>query len=297
MAFLFVAVLAVVFSMVTGGVVPGYHGYGPVPHDPLEGVDYYAHPRYSYNYGVADGLTGDHKTQHEVRDGDVVKGSYSVAEPDGTIRVVHYAADDHNGFNAVVTRIGKAVHAAPVVAAAHGFLVNFFFKKNTMKFWVAAIFIHGAVAAAVVGRGQHAVDYYSHPKYAFKYGVSDPHTGDQKAQTEVRDGDVVKGQYSLVEPDGSIRTVDYVADPVNGFNAVVSKSAPSLHLPPVKHVPAIVKQVAPVVKPIYAQPVVNAVYTSSIGSAYKGPFYGDYDAYGYANYDLDALYDIPHRHY
>lgn len=28
------------------------------------------------------------------------------------------------------------------------------------------------------------------------------------------------GQYSLVEPDGSIRTVDYTADPVNGFNAV-----------------------------------------------------------------------------
>lgn len=76
-----------------------------------------AHPKYSYNYGVADGLTGDHKTQHEVRDGDVVKGSYSVAEPDGTIRVVDYAADDHNGFNAVVKKIGPAVHPAPVHVA------------------------------------------------------------------------------------------------------------------------------------------------------------------------------------
>lgn len=28
------------------------------------------------------------------------------------------------------------------------------------------------------------------------------------------------GQYSLVEPDGSIRTVDYTADSINGFNAV-----------------------------------------------------------------------------
>lgn len=28
------------------------------------------------------------------------------------------------------------------------------------------------------------------------------------------------GQYSLVEPDGSIRTVDYTADPIHGFNAV-----------------------------------------------------------------------------
>ncbi|KAJ3632979.1 hypothetical protein MTP99_009957 [Tenebrio molitor] len=163
-------------------------------------------------------------------------------------------------------------------------------------------------------QGAHAVDYYSHPKYAFKYGVSDPHTGDVKSQQESRDGDVVKGQYSLVEPDGTIRTVDYVADPVNGFNAVVSKSAPSIHLPPVKHVaPAIVKQVAPVYRPVYkpvykpvvhkaivAPPVVNTIYTSSIGSAYKGPYYGDYDTFGYSNYDLDALYDhLPdhHHHY
>ncbi|RZC41726.1 Chitin bind 4 domain containing protein, partial [Asbolus verrucosus] len=116
----------------------------------------------------------------------------------------------------------------------------------------------------------------SHPKYAFRYGVSDPHTGDVKSQQESRDGDVVKGQYSLVEPDGSIRTVDYIADPVNGFNAVVSKSAPSLHIPPVKHVAPIVKQVVPVIKPspvihkaIVAQPIVNAVYTSSIES-YQG---------------------------
>jgi Insect cuticle protein len=72
----------------------------------------------------------------------------------------------------------------------------------------------------------------SHPKYSFNYGVNDPHTGDQKSQTETRDGDVVKGQYSLVEPDGSVRTVDYTADPVNGFNAVVSKSNPGVHPPP-----------------------------------------------------------------
>lgn len=85
------------------------------------------------------------------------------------------------------------------------------------------------------------------PKYAFKYGVNDYHTGDVKSQHETRDGDVVKGktleymryylyiiqlapilpgQYSLVEPDGSIRTVDYTADKHNGFNAVVHKTAP-----------------------------------------------------------------------
>ncbi|KAL0840199.1 hypothetical protein ABMA28_015489 [Loxostege sticticalis] len=70
------------------------------------------------------------------------------------------------------------------------------------------------------------VDYYAYPKYVFKYGVNDFHTGDIKTHHESRDGDVVKGQYTVVEPDGSIRTVDYTADKHNGFNAVVHKTAP-----------------------------------------------------------------------
>lgn len=32
-----------------------------------------------------------------------------------------------------------------------------------------------------------------------------------------------------MEPDGSIRTVDYAADDINGFNAIVSKSGPNIH--------------------------------------------------------------------
>lgn len=55
------------------------------------------------------------------------------------------------------------------------------------------------------------------------------HTGDLKSQWEHREGDVVKGSYSLMEPDGSIRTVDYTADSHNGFNAVVSKSGHNVH--------------------------------------------------------------------
>ena len=70
------------------------------------------------------------------------------------------------------------------------------------------------------GHDEEAVDYYAPPKYAFKYGVNDYHTGDVKSQHETRDGDVVKGQYSLVEPDGSVRTVDYTADKHNGFNGM-----------------------------------------------------------------------------
>lgn len=34
---------------------------------------------------------------------------------------------------------------------------------------------------------------------------------------------LISGHYSLVEPDGSVRVVEYTADDVNGFNAVVKK--------------------------------------------------------------------------
>ncbi|KAF7268372.1 hypothetical protein GWI33_018490 [Rhynchophorus ferrugineus] len=81
-----------------------------------ESVDYTAYPKYEFRYGVADGRTGDQKTQTEIRDGDTVKGQYSLVEADGTIRTVTYTADDHSGFNAVVTRAGRASH--PVAPAA-----------------------------------------------------------------------------------------------------------------------------------------------------------------------------------
>ncbi|CAG7727140.1 unnamed protein product [Allacma fusca] len=80
--------------------------------------------------------------------------------------------------------------------------------------------------------------YDPHPQYSFGYSVADALTGDQKSHSETRDGDVVQGQYSLVEPDGAIRTVTYTADAVNGFNAIVDRQAP-----------AVVKAVAPA--PVY----------------------------------------------
>ncbi|XP_018572822.1 cuticle protein 19-like isoform X2 [Anoplophora glabripennis] len=69
-----------------------------------------AYPKYRFEYGVKDGHTGDIKEQSEERDGDVVKGEYSLVEPDGTVRKVQYEDDGHSGFNAVVTRSGHAVH-------------------------------------------------------------------------------------------------------------------------------------------------------------------------------------------
>jgi hypothetical protein len=79
-----------------------------------------AYPRYAFDYAVYDPHTGDKKSQWESRDGDVVKGSYSLVEPDGTVRTVDYTADDHNGFNAVVRRAGYAVHPVAPLYGGYG---------------------------------------------------------------------------------------------------------------------------------------------------------------------------------
>ncbi|XP_013178170.1 PREDICTED: cuticle protein 7-like [Papilio xuthus] len=82
---------------------------------------------------------------------------------------------------------------------------------------------------AVHGHGHGHIDYFTHPKYEFDYKVEDHHTGDQKSQHEHRDGGAVKGSYSLHQPDGSVRHVEYYADDHTGFHADVKYSTHHLH--------------------------------------------------------------------
>ncbi|CAH1369989.1 unnamed protein product, partial [Tenebrio molitor] len=107
---------------------------------------------------------------------------------------------------------------------------------------------HLAYAAAPVAK---VADYDPNPQYAYGYDVQDGITGDSKSQREHRVGDVVQGSYSVIDPDGTKRTVEYTADPVHGFNAVVHKE------------PLAVKAVAKVAAPVaYAAP---AGYGAPIG--------------------------------
>ncbi|KAL5291572.1 hypothetical protein ACFFRR_010781 [Megaselia abdita] len=78
----------------------------------------YSYPQYAFGYDVQDSITGDNKNQFEVRNGDVVRGQYSLNDPDGTRRIVDYAADDLSGFNAIVRKVPlglKAIAPAPVL--------------------------------------------------------------------------------------------------------------------------------------------------------------------------------------
>ncbi|GLH15377.1 Cuticle protein 19.8 [Gryllus bimaculatus] len=141
-------------------------------------------------------------------------------------------------------------------------------------------------ALAKPGYPHHAVDYYAHPRYAFNYGVHDAVTGDVKSQSEHRDGDVVKGQYSLVEPDGSVRTVDYTADPVNGFNAVVHKTPgvhATAHVVKAAAVAPVVKQhiayeaAAPIAAPVAAPVALAKTAHVQYAPAPAHTAYADYD--------------------
>ncbi|XP_046988930.1 skin secretory protein xP2-like [Schistocerca americana] len=117
-----VAVLACLLAAAHAGIVaPAHLPAAPAP-TPAHAVvyDHYAPPSYKFDYAVADSHTGDAKTQFEHRDGDRVTGAYSLIDADGTTRIVEYTADDHNGFQAVVKRVGHPTPAPPraVVVAA-----------------------------------------------------------------------------------------------------------------------------------------------------------------------------------
>lgn len=124
---------------------------------------------------------------------------------------------------------------------------------------VAAPVAYAAPVAKAVVAGD---DYDPNPQYSYAYDIQDGITGDSKNQQESRSGDVVQGSYSLNDPDGTRRTVEYTADPVNGFNAVVHKE------PLVAKVAAPVAYAAPVAK--VAAPVAYAAHAAPL--AYSAPF-------------------------
>jgi hypothetical protein len=110
--------------------------------------------------------------------------------------------------------------------------------------------------------------------------VKDQHTGDLKSQWEYRDGDKVKGSYSVLDPDGFIRTVDYSADDHHGFNAVVKKTGPFGH-PISKHVSTnhhlvssltlVSKPIAPILSiPKQTLPLESASYHSQLSDYASG---------------------------
>lgn len=141
---------------------------------------------------------------------------------------------------------------------------------------VPAVSVAPAVAAVPLAKLE---EFDAVPQYSFAYDVQDAVTGDSKAQYETRNGDIVQGSYSLIEADGTRRIVEYTADPINGFNAVVSRepvtaavvavaASPLLPLRPA--LPPVVAGVAPAA-PVPSIPALGPDSDVEVVEARSGP--------------------------
>lgn len=63
---------------------------------------------FDFNYAVNDVETANDYSHKAVSDGDVTRGEYRIALPDGRTQIVRYTADWKNGYNAEVTYEGEA---------------------------------------------------------------------------------------------------------------------------------------------------------------------------------------------
>lgn len=90
--------------------------------------------------------------------------------------------------------------------------------------------------------------------YHFNYAVNDASTGDVHSQEERAENGAIKGSYQLNDADGFLRTVEYTADDIHGFQANVRREP--LH----------------VVKKVIAQPTITKIIQPA-HAAPAGPWY------------------------
>ncbi|XP_001843510.2 larval cuticle protein A2B [Culex quinquefasciatus] len=170
-------------------------------------------------------------------------------------------------FLALVAIAQAGVISSPALTTYAAAPAPLSYTAPLAKTIVAAPVAKTIVAAPALAKTVVADEYDPNPEYSYSYGISDHLTGDQKEQHESRHGDVVEGSYSLVEADGTRRIVDYTADPVHGFNAVVRKEGLAAPVVAAKTVVA-----APVAKTVIAQPALaKTVIAQPAIATYSAP--------------------------
>ena len=87
--------------------------------------------------------------------------------------------------------------------------------------------------------------------YDFNYAVNEPSTGDVKSQQEKAVNGVIHGSYQMNDADGFLRTVEYTADDINGFQANVRREPLN-----VKYIQPVTK----IIKKVIAQPQAGPWY-------------------------------------
>ncbi|CAB3243245.1 unnamed protein product [Arctia plantaginis] len=100
---------------------PAHYAAAPVHYSaPVAHAEEYAHPKYDFSYSVADGHSGDNKSQHESRDGDAVHGPFGIKRQrrikktsgKSTTSYLYTVCKEKIGYNVGSVKIG---HMKPVL--------------------------------------------------------------------------------------------------------------------------------------------------------------------------------------
>ncbi|XP_063630568.1 cuticle protein 19-like [Cydia splendana] len=80
----------------------------PPSHDHSHDEHHHHEPGMPFDFAYSVNEDGNDYSHNAVSDGDVTRGEYRVALPDGRTQIVKYTADWKNGFNAEVSYEGEA---------------------------------------------------------------------------------------------------------------------------------------------------------------------------------------------
>ncbi|KAH1020152.1 hypothetical protein HUJ04_009869 [Dendroctonus ponderosae] len=248
----------------------------------LSDATYDVNPQYSFGYDVQDSLTGDSKAQIETRNGDFVQGQYSLTEPDD-ILTTHLSCNQwssncsgnerssrshwgsykwgsycHWSFSdysiETIHRVCSVVHNSSSACKEQKFLFNItrynclVFFNNISTFlsdkWDPVKMLKLSIMDQIAFYALYASENYlgNHQGEYVKQDIVSSNT--LFARTCL---DIVQFLTS------TRRIVDYTADPVNGFNAVVRKAPVAVAAPLVA---APVAPAAPLVARAIAAPLI-----------------------------------------
>lgn len=96
---------------------------------------------FDFSYSVNDVATANDYAHKAVSDGDVTRGEYRVALPDGRTQIVRYTADWKNGYNAEVRSSSSTPHQTPfsthnsIENSRHTTYIRFLSKYILLVLW------------------------------------------------------------------------------------------------------------------------------------------------------------------
>merc|ERR1712226_673656 len=117
-------------------------------------------------------------------------------------------------------------------------------SSGSSSFGASGSFGSGAAVSSGSDASRRALDgqdmFDANPQYTYAYQVANDENQTYITQEESRDGDNVQGTYSFVDANGSLVTVKYTANDVDGYNETreVQENFVTIKAPPVAPAPA-----------------------------------------------------------